>query len=562
MLRMTRRRRRRWALVGFLALCCLALWPLATWGQNIPPIPADPTGHRTGACSYLDTGTNTFRLCDDTTGLPVTINAMPALDFTPAPSSTPLESVGVNFYAATGGPTTTPNVGAFITDYVALSFANLQPYISLNRGRTWATFGVPPTALNRANALAGINNLIVLAGRRTDPAVADSQVLWISSNGGASFSRYTFYGADPLDEACSMAVSGLTIIVAAGGAAGNEGGIYRSGDGLASWQKNALIGNVNMCASGSQRGRGIKMGSATWLLPTNQGGTFQVQRSTDDGLTWATVGAWTGMADIAAVSATRAYAVQSTNIIYYTADGGATWGTYATLPALYLAYSIVGVEQSTLIVAVRDSGTATSRILRLAAPSTQWTEHGPFPTNLAGGGAMLFANGLRDIVLVGESSGGSVQYAYSPGVQQGDTRLIGANGFPVYITPQGRLSVQADFKVSGSSRQQCSLPAANTQASIAIGGVAGAFPTIYDVVASYDVAPAAQYFLSVTASTGPITVWTAPILQPGGATQWIYSHTFSAGLSGTSGEVLTAILPAGGVGVSGKLCITGANITQ
>jgi hypothetical protein len=109
--------------------------------------------------------------------------------------------------------------------------------------------------------------------------------------------------------------------------------------------------------------------------------------------------------------------------------------------------------------------------------------------------------------------------------------------------------------------QTCHQPAANTIATVSIVAAAGSVPVLTDLTASYTSAPASNYSVTVTRSSGPATVWIGPVLQPGSATQWIYEHQWGAGgLVAGDGETLTASLPAGGAGISGRVCVTGSSV--
>ncbi|MEM7307711.1 MAG: hypothetical protein AAF682_13615 [Planctomycetota bacterium] len=169
-------------------------------------------------------------------------------------------------------------------------------------------------------------------------------------------------------------------------------GIYRSGDGGATWVQGAIGGGLDPVYFW----RVVEAGSSVWLAASDDA----LLRSTDDGFTWNSV--QTGLfTDLIAhpTNPTTFYALKrGTGGILRSTDGGLNWSVTLTDPVFAPAASwargtlaICRNQPENMAVFVSDGALNVAGIYRTADSGTTWTDiTGPTPSFWAFGGDQLF----------------------------------------------------------------------------------------------------------------------------------------------------------------------------
>ncbi len=527
------------------ALYALALLLIAaTW-------PRDDSGTPAAQCSFIGSA-GTPTLCSTTDALPVLTGA-------PTQASNDPTGFGKNWFASTTGLTSGDAAAMFVNDQTAVAIkpngtgTALETYLSQNSGRTWSLI-----ATSAGDTCAQVNAGLYFGGAFLIGCNADgvNDGLFRSPSGFDPWTRLDMPGVIGFSTR-SIAAQGSTVLVF-----GPDGNICRSTNSGSSFSSCVDPGAVSTAGRQGLASPSLNI----WLVGDTIG---NVSRSTDDGLTWTTVLAMGGVNGfVRCLSATVCLASNGGTTIWRSTNAGTTW-TAVFSPGAVTGLGFVGfVDFGSGVVNAVDQDV----VYRSADFGATWTFQVTLPVVVSSNlYATLEARGGRG--LAGAAfTGGAV--LYSPVVGAGETIIAGQNGNRWEINASGegetstviRDSTQANAAtvtvggrigalalLGGGAQRTCSEPAANTAASISVTGVASQRIVLFDYIAFYTTAPAAAQTLTVTSAA--VNIWLDIVNGANTPTQ----RSFSTGLLPTDGNTLTVTLPAGGAGVVGKLCaaITG-----
>ena len=278
------------------------------------------------------------------------------------------------------GPAALLNGIAFSgTTFIAVGdkVGNSNVIYSTDQGSTWLTGIVaadPQKNLNDVAVLSATNAIAI--GKN---AGGTSTVLR-TTDSGASWTVQPVTG-DPGKELLAVACSGATLI-AVGQNAGTST-VLRSADSGASWNLQSVTGDP------VQQLGAVAFLAAANVVAVGKAGT--ILRSTNDGATWAVVGAAVTTNDLTDVGAdagdaTRVIAVGKNGTILRSTDSGATW---TVVGAAVTGNNLNAVVYSgTTAIAVGAAGT----IVRSIDGSVTWATD-----------ASLTTNSLNDVVFNGNT---------------------------------------------------------------------------------------------------------------------------------------------------------------
>ncbi len=531
---------RRW-IPGSWALWVLLLVMGLTW-------PQDDAGRSAAQCSFLGSA-GTPTLCG-------TADPLPTQSAGPTQSTTDPTGWGRNWFQATGLTNNTRYV-VFAAEgqtfyaverlAAACPAGQVRTFVSDNGGRT---FTLRDTSVDsQTSGLSGsvrASGGIFLIAASDCGAVTNFQIL--RSQSGFQFVRATrpAAGLCAAGTSCSftsIAAQGSTII-ATGNAPSSR---CRSTDGGTSFPS-----CVATAPTSSTYHAIASPTTNTWIA--YDVGSDAVFRSTDDGASWtnvlaaATGGAGRGVVEC--LSSTICLAAGGTTIRRST-NAGLTWTAVMGEP---FNNNLDGLLSFGSGVAVAWSGTA-DRVYRTNDFGATWNFQVIGPDIDTGeaigdylGGVTLNGRG----VFAGTGRAATNGVAYSPIVGAGETIVAGQSGTRWIINSEGRGLTQTN---TNTSNRACSEPAANTAAVVTIALGNGGPILVGGFVAFYTTAPAAPQTLTIT--DGATNVW-LDIVQ-GANTPTSRSFGGYPLVRGPGGTVV-ATLPAGGVGVVGKLCLIAAQV--
>lgn len=534
-------RHRRGLLWGLLAIVVFLMGP--TWPRDDTGVPAPPC--------YFTNALGLLTACSATDPLPTGGGA-------PTQASNDPTGFGKNWFASTTGLTAGDAAALFVNDQTAYAFKPnpggnaLETYVSQNAGRTWALIA---TDAPFASTCASVNAGLYFGGAFLVGCNADgvNDGLLRSPSGFPPWTRLTLPAAGG-QSVRSIAGQGTTVLVFS-----PDGQLCRSTNSGASFA--SCVDPPAIITAGRQ---GLASPSLNiWIVGDTSG---NVARSTDDGGTWTTVLAMGGsQGHVRCLSATVCLATNNSPNIWRSTNAGATW-TQVFAPGAVTGLGFNGfVDFGSGVVDAMDQDLA----YRSSDFGATWTFQVTFSVAISSNlYTTLEARNGRGLA-GGSFTGGAV--LYSPVVGAGETIVAGQNGNRWEINAAGegetstviRDSTQATAMgvtaggratvvslPTAADQRTCSEPAANTAASITVTGVANQNIAVNDYIAFYTTAPAAAQTLTIT-SAG-VNVWLDIVNGANTPTRFAFSPLLKASLGNT--VILT--LPAGGAGVTGKLCAT------
>lgn len=521
-----------------LALLLIA----ATW-------PRDDTGTPAGQCSYIGSdGTPT--LCSTTSPLPTgTAGTL---------SSTDPTGWGKNWFAASGVNTGGSSASIFTGDVTAqLIHANgtgtaLDVRTSVTGGRIFAL-----TETGAGDACASVNAGIRFGGNFLIGCNGDG-VNDGYFRSGSGFETWTRVDLPSFTGVSVTNIAGQGSTVLATGTSGATGIVCRSTNSGTSFAACTDFGAIGVPVR-----QGLASPTAsTWLVLDSSGG---LARSTDDGSTFGVnLAGLAGNGAVKCLTATVCLVGEGVNIRRST-NAGATWTT------------VFSGATGTTFRAFVDFGSGvvnafnTNSVYRSADFGVTWQFQVALPAGFSISSSGIASTSTREGrgTVTADFGGGNASALYSPIVGAGETLIAGQNGNRWEINASGegetstviRDSTQANAAgVTAGGRLQihalrssfpisCVTPAANTAAVVTVTGIAGQNITLHDYIAFYDVAPATPQVLTV--ADAATTIWRDVV----GAALTPTRSQFHAAFLLSAGNTLTVTLPAGGVGVSGTLCV-------
>ncbi|MFT5836942.1 MAG: photosystem II stability/assembly factor-like uncharacterized protein [Candidatus Azotimanducaceae bacterium] len=218
-----------------------------------------------------------------------------------------------------------------------------------------ATLGATPASAQSTQIAAIDENYRALVETSSRVLGLDyASEVFVSENGGQSFTPLSTLSSDPKDTYYSMASLGNTVI-----AVGTDGLIARSANEASSWTASVntdfFFGNLRTVA-------GRPNTTNTWISAGGDGSEGVILRSADDGATWTKL---TGISDLSfsgSVWTESAWLVCGLDdlsfegVMYRSTDDGLTWSP-VTLPNAIAPLRGLATDGAGNVIAVGESGT-------------------------------------------------------------------------------------------------------------------------------------------------------------------------------------------------------------
>lgn len=543
------------------ALALLALGALeAAWGQTYP---RDDTGAVAAPCVWQTGATGAFNLCGDNNPLP----------FSTAPSSA-ADPVGwgrTAFSSTFSGGNANSVTGLWADDQtvIAINVATLS--YNLYRATRGQAFVAQGTITTNIQAQQPESMLALPSG--------DYLVAGALGGGNTMFrgnlqTMTSITGTAPAGVArtFSLVLQGSTILAA--GEHASVPVICRSSNLGASFTcTTSPTGLTGIFGVTNGRQRLASPALNIWLALNDVGTVF---RSTDDGVTWASVATLapttTQPRSLVCGIASNVCLASAQSNLYRSTDGGQTW-TQTFAQATTPPGTVRGFLNYGNNVVVAWIGATAQPALRSADGGVSW------PSIITGPGVAvtsIFSN-LETRNGRGVLFGTGTQVAvYTPAVGAGETTIAGANGQRLAVNADGSLTATqgaagtapwltsaaqgAGAVNSGTLEAWQTTPVqrgtlANTEATGAadtavvatIAAVANARAHLYRVDARCSAGTSA-----LTVQDGATTIWSTVAAA---ITTAQFATTWAPGLTGTTNTAMTVTLATCGVGNTGTLTV-------
>ncbi len=545
---------RRWLPLALFLL----LLPATARGQTYP---RDDTGAVAAPCVWQTGATGAFNLCGDNNPLP----------FSTAPSSA-ADPVGwgrTAFSSTFSGGNANTVTGLWADDQTAIAINVATVAYNLYRATRGVAFVAQGTITTNIQPQQPLSMLQLPSG---DYLVAGAVAGGNSMFRGNLQTMTSIAGTAPagVTFTFSLVLQGSTVLAA--GEHATLPVICRSSNQGSSFTcTTSPTGLTGVFGTTNGRQRVASPALNTWLALNDVGTVF---RSTDDGVTWASVATLapttTQPRSLVCGIASNVCLASAQSNLYRSTDGGQTW-TQTFTQAAAPPGSVRGFLNYGNNVIVAWIGATAQPALRSADGGISW------PSIISGPGVAVTTvtsnletrNG-RGILF----STGTQQAIYTPAIGAGETSIVGGNGQRLAVNADGSLTATqgaagtapwltsaaqgAGAVNSGTLEAWQTTPvqrgtlvnsettgAANTAVVTTIAAVANARAHLYRVDARCSAGTA-----QLTVQDGGTTIWST---VAGAVTTAQFASAWAPGLTGTTNTAMTITLSTCGVGNTGTL---------